>query len=56
MTEAQVQRAALLAPDELWRIPLGSWLAVRRNETGTWIEVVDPEASSRLAFDFGPGQ
>lgn len=52
MTEDQRDRVSTLAPASLWRIPDGSWLAVRRNEQGTWVEVIDPTASALLALDF----
>lgn len=52
MTEAQRDRVEVVKPDSMWRIPDGSWLVVRRNETGTWVEVMDPEATAVLAMDF----
>jgi hypothetical protein len=55
MTEAQRARVEQTKPDSLWRIPDGSWFAVRRDERGTWVEVIDPVASGLLAFDFPEG-
>jgi hypothetical protein len=52
MTEAQRARVEQVKPDSLWRIPDGSWFAVRRDERGTWVEVIDPVVSGLLAFDF----
>jgi hypothetical protein len=52
VNEAQAGRITEIGAASLWRIPDGSWLAVRRNERGTWLEVVDPDATVLLAFDF----
>jgi hypothetical protein len=52
VTEGQRDRVGTVGPDSMWRIPDGSWLIVRRDARGTWVEVLDPEASALLAFDF----
>jgi hypothetical protein len=52
MTEAQRDRVAVVKPDSMWRVPDGSWLVVRRDARGTWVEVMDPEATAVLALDF----
>jgi hypothetical protein len=52
MTEAQRDRVETVKPDSMWRIPDGSWLIVRRDARGTWVEVMDPEATALLALDF----
>lgn len=52
MNEEQSARVRAIDPDSLWSIPDGSWLAVRRNDRGTWLEVVDRRGSGLLAFDF----
>lgn len=49
----QAHRIGVLGAESVWKIPDGSWLAVRRSpERGTWVEVIDPECSGLLAFDF----
>lgn len=52
MNDKQAERVRALGPKSLWSIPDGSWLAVRRNDSGTWVEVIDPEVSVLLALDF----
>lgn len=53
MTPEQSARLEEMGARSLWRIPDASWLAVRRDERGTWVEILDPEATALLAFDFG---
>jgi hypothetical protein len=52
MTEEQAERIRAVKPTTLWAVPEGSWLMVRQNADGTWIEVLDPKASNLLAWDF----
>jgi hypothetical protein len=52
VTPEQAVRITAIGARSAWEIPDGSWLAVRQNEKGTWLEIIEPGPTALLAFDF----
>lgn len=55
MTPEQVARIEAIRPRQLHAIPDGSWLVVDRKDGRLWLEVLDPKATSLLAWDLDDG-